>query len=792
MKRATVKKELIFSIIILLISTSLMPVLSGTDTRPANDQTEGISPQLTPEKTTAMTFYVFEKTKIEKQTMVLSAQDATRISTQFQTLKKELAAHPYNEQTRQSELDFVHLLEEKHALPAGISTQDLAALLQPPATQKHPFLKGILPPGSSSSQWFCNFATTGQGAAFPIIILPRFIPLILMPIPRIFVRWSTSDGYTSVGGLISHKGFMAGGQQKGIALGFWGIGFSIFLPPVDAYGIIGYALYAKVTADEIEFWPPNNPPIITQTDPVNGQTLVPLSTKELRFGISDEDGDLMSYTVTSDPDIGSGSSGLKPDGVYSIPISGLEPFINYTWHVSVTDGKDTTQKTCTFQTEPVGPMISKPLPVNEERDVPMNLPQLQFTVKNYQGLAMDYTVQTSPDVGSDHKTGVHDGTYTVPLSGMTYGVDYTWFVNATDGTYWARKVYHFQTGYPSPFDPSSYGWQYRKQITIDHTQVPGDLTDFTTLVSTTDPDLSKSQADGGDILFMSGPGAAIKWHHEIESFDQATGGLVAWVQVPALSSTQDTTFYMYYGNPTCVDQQYPEKTWDSHYLAVWHMNDATASTIKDSTINGYDATKKAANQPAQWSAKIGKGQLYNRSDTLWDYIAVNDQDALAISGDFTISAWIFPYTTENMRVAGKHQDLSGNYKGYSLNWDLQGPGTKMSTRVDGGGFAYQYIYADEEKPPNEWYAMTGEKRLGTNYLFIDGQQQTPTGTQGLVNSNYPFCIGAWRTDSASANFHGVIDEVRVSDMGRPPDWVQTEYNNVNTPSLFLSIGPEEP
>jgi hypothetical protein len=792
MRGNLLKKEMIFGIIILLTSTSLMPVLSANSTQPANDLNIGITSQLTPEKTTTITFYVFEKTKVEKHTMTISIQDATTINNRFQELKKELAVRPYDGQTKQHVQQFINLLEEKHALPTDISTQELSTLLQPPTIRAHPLWKGILPLQGQSSEWFCNFATTGTGAAFPIIILPRIIPFILIPIPRIFVMWSTPEGITSVGGLISHTGFIAGGQQKGLALGFWGIGFSIFLPPFDQYGIFGYALFARVTADYMEFWPPNSPPKITQTDPADGQTMVSLSTKELRFSISDADTkDRMSYDVTTNPDIGSGSGGLKPSGTYSITVSGLESLTNYTWKISVTDGKDTTQKTFKFTTEPVGPIISKPVPANGERDVPMNLPQLQFTLRNYQGLAMEYTVQTSPNVGSDHKTGVHDGTYTVPLSGMTYGVDYTWYVNATDGTYWGRKVYHFQTGYPSPFDPFAYGWQYRKQITIDHTQVGDDLTDFTILVSTVDPDFTKAQADGGDILFMSGPGAATKWHHELETFNQTSGELVAWVNVPSLSSSEDTTFYMYYGNPTCVNQEYPEKTWESHYLAVWHMNDATSTTIKDSTINGNDATKKAANQPAEWSAKIGKGQRYDRTGSLWDYIAVNDPNALTFSGDFTISSWIYPYTTENMRIAGKHQDISGNYKGYSINWDLQGPGTKMSLRVDGGGYGYQYIYANEERPPNEWYSITGEKQSGTNLLFIDGEQQAGSGTQGLVNSDFPFCIGAWRTDVASANFNGIIDEVRVSSIGRFPAWITTEYNTMNN-NQFLTIGPEEP
>ena len=132
-------------------------------------------------------------------------------------------------------------------------------------------------------EMFCNFVATGEGSAFPIIILPRFIPLIMAPIPRLFVGWKTPIGITSCGGLRSGTGFIASGQQQGLALGFWGIGFSIFLPPVMAYGMFGYALYAKASAEDMEYWPPNHPPEITAMYPLDGATYIPLSTSELRF-----------------------------------------------------------------------------------------------------------------------------------------------------------------------------------------------------------------------------------------------------------------------------------------------------------------------------------------------------------------------------------------------------------------------------------------------------------------------------------------------------------------------------
>lgn len=727
-------------------------------------------------------------------TQKISYESGTHLEGLFAELAIANANDSNSFETQQLQRQILLYAEQQGLLPAAVSAEKIL-------TQLGKIRQGLVNKQSqrplpldagTSHQFFCNFVSTGEGSAFPIIILPRFIPIIMAPIPRLFVGWKTPLGITSCGGLMSGKGFIASGQQQGLALGFWGIGFSIFLPPVMAYGMFGYALYTKVTAAEMRYWPPNNPPKITATFPLDGATYVPLAITELSFHISDLDGDLMGYSVTTSPDIGGGNGNLKPDGTYTIPVSGLQDLTTYTWHIKVTDGKDTTEQTATFTTEAVTPIISNPLPEDTERDVPMNLPQLQFTLKDYQGDTMEYTVQTSPVIGSDHKTGVRDGTFTVPISGMTYGSMYHWYVNVTDGMHWTRKVFRFSTGYPSPFNPFDYGWQYRKPITINHSLVTDDLEGFPVLISITDVDLMKAQVDGDDLLFMNSTGSTIKLRHEIEEFNQGAGGLIAWVKIPSVSAEEDTVFYLYYGNPGCINQEYPEKTWDSNYVAVWHMNDATSKTISDSTINSISGTKKDIHAPTEWSGKTGKGQLYNRSSTVWEYITMGDSDLLEFSGDFTVSAWIKPFTTENMKIAGKNQEISANYKGYALNWNLQGTGTKMSLRVDGGGYNYQYIFANADEPPNNWYYIVGTKQSGVNYLYINGTRQIQTGSQSLINSEYPFCIGGWKTDAANANFHGIIDEVRVSKIGRSSSWIQTGYHNQNSPSTFLTVGFEEP
>jgi hypothetical protein len=107
-------------------------------------------------------------------------------------------------------------------------------------------------------------------------------------------------------------------------------------------------------------------------------------------------------------------------------------------------------------------------------------------------------------------------------------------------------------------DAAELPFSFRKSITIDHTKVSGstDLTDFPLLFSITDDALKTTEhvtsATGDDILFRAlddatcgGVGMApCTLDHEIETYNGTTGELVAWVRIPSLSATSDTTLYI--------------------------------------------------------------------------------------------------------------------------------------------------------------------------------------------------------------------------------------------------------
>ena len=132
----------------------------------------------------------------------------------------------------------------------------------------------------------------------------------------------------------------------------------------------------------------------------------------------------------------------------------------------------------------------------------------------------------------------------------------------------------------------SNGYNYSRSITIADGQVPSTQTNFPVLFNSTDP-LLKTTANGGhvtnangyDIIFTSDAAGAQPLPFEIESYSGSTGTLIAWVQVPTLSSATNTVIYLFYGNSSITTSQANQTAvWDSNFKGVWHLPNGTTSS----------------------------------------------------------------------------------------------------------------------------------------------------------------------------------------------------------------------
>jgi len=192
----------------------------------------------------------------------------------------------------------------------------------------------------------------------------------------------------------------------------------------------------------------NDYPFISNISPANDEQNVPHNLTELSFRLTDHEGDLMSYRVTTNPNIGNGQGALVPNGTYTIPVQGLQPNTHYTWKLHLYEGDiwgipRTTEYS--FTTAPIAPVISNPTPKHNALYVPIFTSNMSFDLTDCQGDLMSWTVETQPNIGSGSANGVGDGRYTVDINGLEYETQYMWFVNVTDGSNWARETYVFTT-----------------------------------------------------------------------------------------------------------------------------------------------------------------------------------------------------------------------------------------------------------------------------------------------------------------------------------------------------------
>ena len=191
----------------------------------------------------------------------------------------------------------------------------------------------------------------------------------------------------------------------------------------------------------------NTAPVISSPSPSNGATSVDFSPT-LSASISDDDGNSMDWYIRSN-DSGSWLTLASNMGVSDSTINTTTTgsFVNYSslcyWSVNVTDGVDWTNSTFTFTTKSnTAPVISSPSPSNGATGVSVGLTSLSVSIADLED-TFNWTITTSPNIGSNNANGASNGSKTCTISGLSYDGFYTWTVSVTDATSWTNTTYSF-------------------------------------------------------------------------------------------------------------------------------------------------------------------------------------------------------------------------------------------------------------------------------------------------------------------------------------------------------------
>jgi hypothetical protein len=327
-------------------------------------------------------------------------------------------------------------------------------------------------------------------------------------------------------------------------------------------------------------------------------------------------------------------------------------------------------------------------------------------------------------------------------------------------------------------------WTYAKLVTIDNTQVDATLTDFPLLVNYTSSDVgTNAQADCDDIIFTDNTNVT-KYPHEIEQCDlTANDWFTAWVNVPSVSSSVDTTLYMYYGNSTMTAQENVTATWNSNYEAVYHLHD----DFLDSTSNGRDGTNTGSTDAA---AQIANGQSFD---------GVNDNIAIGtwgVSGtDLTIQTWINfdAFTIADARLFAKATGTATQDHAWMISTTNSGGDDLIRLRLKNGtsdsGSTTTLVGTTDVNIGNDYFVMI--KKDSTNMeIFLNGVQDATDSKTGNLRVN------AWGVEigdnpnSTPKTVNGNMDEVRVLSVAVSDEWNLAEYDNQKAASTFITVGAQ--
>jgi len=280
-------------------------------------------------------------------------------------------------------------------------------------------------------------------------------------------------------------------------------------------------------------------------------------------------------------------------------------------------------------------------------------------------------------------------------------------------------------------------------------------------------------------------------YHEFEEFDGSAGRLVAWVNVSSLSSTVDTSLYMYYGNMGSSNQQCPEKTWDSDFALVQHFNERTG-TLFDSTGYSNDGIPYGGvTQDAV--GKIGNADSFDGDD---DYIECENSPSLNPLNYLSLEAWYKPvsfYGSGNDPIIDKGYYQHQN-PGYQYHLGVVGdtfPAIHSTFGFDIGDTDNHNVRTGEGFwVPNVWYHLVGTYDGSTMRLFVNG---VLIDSKDVISTMVDFGkdLRIARYSNLDNYLPGTIDEVRISSCARSAAWILTEYLNQEDPSGFLNVGPEE-
>ncbi len=286
---------------------------------------------------------------------------------------------------------------------------------------------------------------------------------------------------------------------------------------------------------------------------------------------------------------------------------------------------------------------------------------------------------------------------------------------------------------------------------------------------------------GADLRFSDSLGT-VELPYEIERWNPAGRSLV-WVRVPELvDAGTSITAYWNRAGQTAPDYTTNGTVWANGYVAVYHLG-GSESTLSDSSPLLNPAAQYGV---VQQGAVGAVGEAVGWPDGNNDWLQAPDRSELDGMGQLTLQCWMYD-TQNDVQPRGLiSKRTSSSIRSYYL---FKYTNRNLFFQIGGAGGEFSNTVTDA----NRWYFVTAtyDKNLASNRMkvYLDGLYKS---ARNEASGNVPVTAAGLYLGILNASYgnawKGRLDEVRVSNVTRSPNWIQADYLTMISNTVFQTYG----
>jgi hypothetical protein len=278
---------------------------------------------------------------------------------------------------------------------------------------------------------------------------------------------------------------------------------------------------------------------------------------------------------------------------------------------------------------------------------------------------------------------------------------------------------------------------------------------------------------------------------EVEYFDSVAEEAYYWVKVPVVRNNENTILYLYYDADQPSNSSYIGDTgesaaaevWDSNFGAVYHMAQnplgGPGSTLDSTMVN--DGTPNNMESVDLVDGRAGKALNFDGSN---ESVTASDDSSLNPTSEITVD------------VLMKKSSNPGTWKYLVHKGTAEASAqTQYQIVISSAGVMQfgSYINSIWETSnssvvsDDEYHHIAGKYDGSNISIFRDATEEDPDSASGSVLSTAgSLAMGSSVTGN---NFTGIIDEVRISSVGRSDSWIKV--TNYTLKDDLISFGAPE-